>query len=201
MPIQEVRNLPDRDRVEYVAFYARMAGFNNLSETFLTLLRCIPLKHREGCNTICDIIQNPELHGVRTLLIKDPRFISYVTNSARELVQAEMINVISSNQLKLPVKEMNPQRLREFLLIAIDRTHKQEAPFTHSLLQACIDSYDHIIHYPNLDLADNIPLLHNNMVDPPELEEQNSSKRNRALISVISLALLCYSQNERCNMF
>ena len=192
MPIQEVRNLPDRDRVEYVAFYARMAGFNNLSETFLTLLRCIPLKHHEGCNTICDIIQNPELHRVRILLIKDSRFISYITNSARELVQAEMISVTSSNQLRLPVEEMNPQQLREFSLVAIDRAHKQEAPFTRSLLRGCVDSHDHIIDDPNLDIADDISLLRDNMVDPPELEERNSSKRNRALISIVSLALLCY---------
>ena len=98
-----------------------MAGFNNLSKTFLTLLCCIPLRHYEGCNTICDIIQNPELHGVRTLLIKDSQFISYVTNSVQELVQAKMISVTSSNQLKLLVEEMNPWRLREFSLVAINR--------------------------------------------------------------------------------
>lgn len=33
-----------------------MAIFNNLSETFLTLLYCIPLKYCKGYNTICDII-------------------------------------------------------------------------------------------------------------------------------------------------
>ena len=108
MPIQEVQNLLNCDCVEYVTFYARMTGFNNLSETFLTLLHCIPLKHREGYNTICIIIQNPELYGVRTLLIKDLQFIFYVTNSARELVQAEMISITLSNQLRLPVKGMNP---------------------------------------------------------------------------------------------
>ena len=96
---------------------------------------------------------------------------------------------------------MNPQRLREFSLVAIDRAHKQEAPFIRSLLRACVDSHDHIIDNPNLDLADDISLLRNNMVDPPELEERNSSKRNRALISIVSLALLCYGRNERCNMF
>ena len=126
------------------------------------------------------------------MLIKDPRFISYVTNSARELVQAEMISVTSSNQLRLSVEKMNPQQLREFSLVAIDRAHKQEAPFTCSFLQTCVDSHDHIIDDPNLDLADDIPLLRDNMVDLPELKEQNSSKRNRAFISVVSLALLYY---------
>ena len=148
-----------------------MTEFNNLSKTFLTVLRCISLRYHEGCNTICDIIQNPKLHRVRTLFIKNPRFISYITNSAQELVQAEMISITSNNQLRLPIEEMNPWRLREFLLIAIDRAHKLEAPFTRSLLQACVNSHDHIIDDPNLDLADDIPLLHNNMVDPPKLEK------------------------------
>ncbi len=82
----------------------------------------------------------------------------------------------SSNQLRLPVEEMNPQRLREFLLVAINRAHKQKAPFTRSLLRTCVNSHDHIIDDPNLDLANDILLLHDNMVDPPELEERNSSK-------------------------
>ena len=176
MPIQKVQNLPDHDRVEYIAFYTCMAGFKNLSKTFFTLLRCIPLKHRESCNTICDIIQNPELHRVLTLFIKDFRFISYIINSIQELVQVKMINVTSSNQFRLPVEEMNLWRLREFLLIAIDRPYKQEAPFTRSLLRACVNSHDHIIDNPNLDLVDDIAFLHNNIVDPLELKEQNSSK-------------------------
>ena len=53
----------------------------------------------------------------------------------------------------------------------IDRAHKLETPFTRSLLQACINSYDHIIDDLNLDLADDILLLRNNIVDPPELEK------------------------------
>ena len=102
----------------------------------------------------------------------------------------------------MPVADMNPQRLRTFSFIEIDRVHKQEAPFIRSLLRACVDSHDHIIDDPNLDLADDdIPLLRDNIVNPPNLEKQNLPKRNRALISVVSLALLCYGQNERSNMF
>ena len=148
-----------------------MAEFNNLSETFLTVLRYISLKHHEGCNIICDIIKNPKLYRVRTLFIKNPRFISYVTNSAQDLVEAGIISITSNNQLRLPIEEMNPWRLREFLLIAIDRAYKLETPFTRSLLQACVNSHDHIIDNPNLDLADDILLLRNNIVDPPELEK------------------------------
>ncbi len=108
MPIKEVRHLPDHKRVEYIAYYAQMAGFNILSKTFLAQLYCILLKYHEGCNIICDIIQNPVLHRVQSLFDKDPQFVSYITNSARDLAQAEMKNVFSSNQLKMPVKDMNP---------------------------------------------------------------------------------------------
>ena len=202
MPIEEVRHLFDRERVEYVAYYVRMAGFNTLGETFVAQFCCILLRHCESCDTICDIIQTPALHGVQSLLDKDPRFVAYVTSSAWELVQAKMENMSSSNQLKMPVADMNPQRLRTFLLVEIDRVYKQEAPFIRSLLQTCVNSHDHIIDDPNLDLADDdIPLLRNNMVNPPNLEEQNSSKWNRAFISIVSLALLCYGRNERSNMF
>ena len=124
MPIQEVQELLNHDLVEYIVFYTGMLGLNILSKTFLTQLRCIPLKHCEGYNTICDIIKNPELHGVRTLLIKDCQFISYVINSAQELVQFKILSITSSNQLRLPVEDMNPRRLRKFSLVAINRAHK-----------------------------------------------------------------------------
>ncbi len=201
MPRKEVQNLLDRDYMEYVAYYAWMAGFNNLSKTFWTLLHYILLKHCGGCNTICNIIQNLKLHKIWNFLIKDTRFISHITNSAWNLVQAEMKSVTSSNQLRLPIEKMNPWWLREFSFVAIDRAHKQEVFFTHTFLRACIDSDNHIIDDPKLDLVDNIFLLRNNMVDSRELEERNSSKQKKALISVVNRALLCYSWNERSNIF
>ena len=80
-----------------------------------------------------------------------------------------------SNQLRLLVEEINPWRHREFLLLAIDRAYKQEELFTCFFLQAYVDSHDHIIDDPNLDLAHDIFLLCNNMIDPLELKEQNLS--------------------------
>ncbi len=124
MPIKEVRHLPDRECMEYVAYYAWMAGFNILSEMFLSQLCCILLKHYEACNTIYDIIQNPVLHEVQSLCDKNPWFVSYVTKSARDLAQVEIKSVSSSNQLKMPVEDMNLQRLRILLLVAIDRAVK-----------------------------------------------------------------------------
>lgn len=48
------------------------------------------------------------LHGIRSLFDNDSRFVSYVTNSTRKLVQAEMKNMSSINQLKMLIEDMNP---------------------------------------------------------------------------------------------
>ncbi len=64
------------------------------------------------------------LYGVRSLLDKDPQFVSYITNSIQDLAQAKIKSVSSSNQLKMPVENMNPQQLKTFSLIAIDRVNK-----------------------------------------------------------------------------
>lgn len=54
---------------------------------------------------------------------------------------------------------------------------------------------------PNFDLVNDISLLNNYMISPPELEEQNLPKYNKALISIVSLALLCYLRNKCSNLF
>ncbi len=77
-----------------------------------------------------------------------------------------MKSMSSSNQLKMLAKNINSQQLRIFLLIIIDRVHKQEILFFCSLLRACIDNHDYVINDLNLDLANNIPLLYSNMINP-----------------------------------
>lgn len=141
------------------------------------------------------------LNRVWFLLDKDPQFIFYVTNSAWELVQAEMKSMSLSNQLKIPVEDINLHWLTTFLLVQIDRVYKQEVSFLCSLLQACIDNHDNIIDNPNLNKANENLLFYDNMINLIELEEQTLPKRNGAFISVISPALLCYAQNERLNLF
>lgn len=79
--IEEVRHFSKCKCMEYVVYYAQMAGFNILSKTFLAQFCCIALHHHKGCNTIYYIIQNPVLHRVRVLLNKDPRIVFYFINS------------------------------------------------------------------------------------------------------------------------
>lgn len=42
--------------------------------------------------------------------------------------------------------------------------------------------------------------LHDNMTNPPQLEKRTSPTRNRPLIAVVNLAMLCYAQNERSKL-
>ena len=98
-------------------------------------------------------------------------------------------------------KDINPQRLRTFSLIGMDRVYKQKAIFFCSLLQACVNSHNYIINDSNLDQADKNLYLYNIMINPLELEKQILPKQNRVFIYVVSLTLLCYAQNERSNLF
>ena len=98
-------------------------------------------------------------------------------------------------------ENMNLQALRTFSLVKIDKVHKQKTPILCSFLQVCVDSHNSIIDNSNLDLADAFSLFCNNMVNLSEIKEQILTKHNRALISIISLVLLSYTQNKRSNLF
>lgn len=104
-----------------------------------------------------------------------------------------MKNMTSSNHLRLLIEEMNPQWLKKFSFITINRSYKQEVTFTYSFFQACINNYDYIINNLN-NLIDNITFLYNNIVDLPKLEEQNLSKWNKVFISIVKLSIQIYSK-------
>lgn len=101
----------------------------------------------------------------------------------------------------MSAEDINPQRLRIFSLVEINRAYKQEASFFHFFLQAYVDSHDYIIDNLNLDQVDKNFLLYNNMINLLEIEEQTLPKDNRALIFILDLALLCYIQNNCSNLF
>lgn len=129
MSIEKLWNLLNCNRIEYIIYYVQMVGFNNLSKMFLTLLYCISLRYYDGCNTIYDTIQNSELHRVRNLLIKDAWFVFYIINSVQDLVQAKIKNMTLNNQLRQLIQEINPQWLRGFSLVIIERVYNQKALF------------------------------------------------------------------------
>ena len=61
MPIDKVRLLPERQQAEFVVYYTRQGGFETLGNAFLAQLQNIPNRHREGFNTVCTIMQSPNL--------------------------------------------------------------------------------------------------------------------------------------------
>ena len=68
------------------------------------------------------------------------------------------------------VKDINQLALNILLLITINIMHKQEVLFFCSFQQACIGSYDNINNNLNLNLANNIFFLYNNIINLPELK-------------------------------
>ena len=52
---------------------------------------------------------------------------------------------------------------------------------------------------PDVMNNNDIP-LHNNMTEPPLLEDQTISEHNCALYAVVALLMLCYAQNKRFNI-
>ncbi len=66
------------------------------------------------------------------------------------------------------------------------------------LFRTCVDGSDAIMNDPDAMGDDDIP-LRDNMTESPLLEDRTSSQRNRALVAVVALSMLCYAQSERSN--
>lgn len=59
--------------------------------------------------------------------------------------------------------------------------------------RTCVNSSDAIINDPDTIGNDDIPPLRDNMTEPSLLEDWTTSHRNRALVAVVALAMLCYA--------
>lgn len=100
MPLEKVRMLPDRDRIEHVLYHTRTAGFGSLGDVFLTQLGYIRSKHQEGYSTICQLLENPILCPVHLMLLKYQQFENYMVKYSKEKVKEEMDKLISSFWLR-----------------------------------------------------------------------------------------------------
>ena len=200
MPIDQVRQLSERQRVEFVVYQVRQAGFDSIGDAFLAQLRTIPNRHQEGSNAACTILQSPLLGGVCKIMEKDQRFNSYVTTYAQNRIGKEMRKLSLNPRLKMPAAEVTPERFKSFSFITINKEHKKNAPFTRMLLRACIDSDTGIVTNPDVDFANEIPSLRDEMDINQILKDRITPKRNRALVAVVCLSMLCYARNERSNI-
>ena len=121
MPLEDVRLLPERDRVEHVLYYARSAGFGLLGDMFLTQLGCIRSRHQEGCTTVCQLLENPVLRPVHLMLYKDRRFDTYMAKYSREKIKEEMDKLISSPQVRKQATDLSSESFETFSYVEVDR--------------------------------------------------------------------------------
>lgn len=75
----------------------------------------------------------------------------------------------------------------------LDKEHKKDALFVEILLHTAVDSHYNIIEEPELDIVKDLPSLYNNIANISVFEVWITSMRNRALISVLFLVMLCYA--------
>lgn len=111
-----------------------------------------------------------------------------------------MRKLVLNPRLRKKAADITSDSFEDFSYVTVDKEHQRNALFTCSLLRACVDSHDGIIDDPAETDNEGFPPLRNNMRGPPPLEERTSSRRNRALIAVVSLAMLCYARSERSNL-
>lgn len=128
---------------------------------------------------------------------KDRRFYAYTSEYTREKVSRETKKLSLNPRLRMQASDVTPQQFESFSCVKMDREHRRNAPFTRMLLRACIDSHTGILDDPDLDFADQ---LQDNMESFWILGERTNSTRNRALVSVVCLSMLCYARNERSSM-
>ena len=145
MPVDEVRQLSDRDCVEHVLYHARCAGFESLGNVFLTQLKSIRNRHQEGCTTLCQLLENPVLRPLHLMLHKDRRFVTYMEKYGRAKIKEEMDKLISSPRLRKQAANISPESFESFSYVEVDREHQRHVPFTQSLIRTCVDSSEIII--------------------------------------------------------
>ncbi len=78
MFVDKVQQLPNRDRVEYVLYHARCAGFKLLGDMFLMQLKSICNRHQKSCTTLCQLLENPVFRPLHLMLYKDWQFVTYM---------------------------------------------------------------------------------------------------------------------------
>lgn len=84
-------------------------------------------------------------------------------------------------------------------MVAVDKEHQREAPFLWSLFKVIIDSSDAIIADPFDNLDQELAKLDDNLIFLL-LEAKTSTHRNKLMIVVVVLCMLCYAHSERSNL-
>ena len=133
----------------------------------------------------------------------------YVKQFVRVFVKREMSSLVHSKNLRLKSSQLSPERILDFSFSTLDQIYLEQAPFIRSILRTCISSSTKVLTTDATNLADNVTpdindemvLYRENLDQFPLLNEQQNSRRNRSLIAIVALCLLCYARSEKSNIF
>lgn len=107
----------------------------------------------------------------------------------------------ANKKLKMGAEKVDPDVFSNFSFVMVDKEHDKDAPFTRSLLRTCVVvNINEILLDSDIESIGELPTLRDNMKKPPLLAERTDSTRNRALVAVVCMGMLCYAQNERSNI-
>ena len=151
------------------------------------------------------MIQSPELDTLRAKLKGDETFDSFVRACAGEKVSKEMKKLAKDKKLRLPCDKFSPQKLSAFSFTDVDQQHQAIAPFTRQLLRCCVKGSDITLRGTEdedaEELPEELPELRDDMRrEDALLSNRRDATRNRALVAVVALCMLCYGRNERSNL-
>lgn len=108
-------------------------------------------------------------------------------------ITREMDKLISSPWLRKKAANVSSESFESFLYVKVDRENQRHASFTRSLIRTCVNSSDIIIDDPDAINFHGILPLRDNMTESPLLKDRTTSQRNRALVAVVALGMLCYA--------
>ncbi len=124
LPLEELRLLSDKYRMEYLVYHALSVGFGSLGDAFFMQQHCSQTRHHQkGCDTVCRLLRNPVLHPFQVMIRKDRQFQAYIHDYSRSKIKAEMRKLIANIYLKKPATDISPENFERFLYIAVDMEH------------------------------------------------------------------------------
>ncbi len=130
MLVDEVQQLPDKNRVKHVLYYTRCARFELLDDIFLTQLKSIRNRHQESYTSLCQLLKNPVLRPLHLILYKDRQFVTYIEKYSWAKNKKKINKLISSPCLRKQAAHIFSKSFKSFLYVEVDKKYGRHTPFT-----------------------------------------------------------------------
>lgn len=139
-------------------------------------------------------------NAVRKLLKKDGKVDLFIKCAGKKI--SKEIGAVASNPLlKIHSEQLGPEKLSIFHLNKVHEEHKDSAPFTRLLLRCCVVVKDTLTTEIEGGDAEDLCEFRDSM-DSEDLEftDRINSTRNRVLVGVVALCMLCYARNDSSSL-